>query len=240
MFGAFGGLVWWGGGRWKEGEETTEKPSVLDTVLPESSLTVGNAGGPGMARCRRCRQPRVACRRPRNRGSGRHLKAGLAFGCPLPGSGEGLRAVGSGGRRAEPRRTHFPHEVVRASWERNVRGTVPRLARAQGGPGGSSGERRGPGLPPPAARAGAANREAGLGPDSRSPALTGRAVCGRLVALNFQGPRGCPPRGSARGAERSGAVAREDGLAEEMGYFLLVFFAAFFFKLEPHAPLADR
>lgn len=79
-----------------------------------------------------------------------------------------------------------------------------------------------------------------MGPDSRSPALTGRAVCGRLVALNFQGPRGCPPRGSARGAERSGAVAREDGLAEEMGYFLLVFFAAFFFKLEPHAPLADR
>ena len=98
----WGASVVGGGGRWKEGEETTEKLSVLDTVLPESSLTVGNAGGPGMARCRRCRQPRVACRRPRNRGSGRHLKAGLAFGCPLPGSGEGLRAVGSGGRRAEP------------------------------------------------------------------------------------------------------------------------------------------
>ena len=85
------------GGRWREGEETTEKPSVLETVLLESSLTVGNAGGPGMARCRRCRQPRVACRRPRNRGSGRHLKAGLAFGCPsspAPARVSGLSAAG--------------------------------------------------------------------------------------------------------------------------------------------------
>ena len=50
---------------------------------------------------------------------------------------------------------------------------------------------------------------------------------------------GAAHHGEAPG-ERSGAVAREDGLAEEMGYFLLVFFAAFFFKLEPHAPLTDR
>ena len=232
--------MWWGG-RWKEGEETTEKPSVLDTVLPESSLTVGNAGGPGMARCRRCRQPRVACRRPRNRGSGRHLKAGLAFGCPLPGSGEGLRAVGSGGRRAEPAARIFRmklsarhgsemSEVLSPGWR--ARRAAPEAAPGKDGVpasptrrtrrGGQPGGRLGP-------------RQPLACPDRQGCLRTaGRAQLPRSPGLPTTGKR------PGSGAERSGAVAREDGLAEEMGYFLLVFFAAFFFKLEPHAPLADR
>lgn len=115
------------------------------------------------------------------------------------------------------------------------RGTVPRLARAQGGPGGSAGES---GVPasPPAARARGGQQEGRSGPMASlrwqgCQRTAGRAQLPRSPAL--------PTTGKRPGAERR-AVAREDGLAEEMGYFLLVSFAAFFFKREPHAPPADR
>lgn len=148
--------------------------------------------------------------------------------CPRPRPGEGPRQRG---RRAEPAARIFRMKLS-ASRGANAGGTVPRL-RAQGGPGGRG--KRGSQLSPTCrTRRGGqpGGRSARTG---RSPAPSGRAASGRLAALNFHGPA-LPTTGKRPG---SGAVAREDGLLEEMGYFLLVSFAAFF-KREPHAPPADR
>lgn len=236
MFGAFGGLArrggWFEGAGGSHGEAERfgdRAPGILGDSWYRWGPRDGALSPVWAAESRLSAAP--------EQGSGRHLKAGLAFGCPLaPRPRRGSLSAAGAPRRA--RCTHFPHEVVRASRERNVRGTVPRLARAQGGPGGSAGESGGPGLPPPAARAGAANREAGSGPTAaRLPRAAGLPADGWSRSTSTV--PGAAHHGEAPG-ERSGAVAREDGLAEEMGYFLLVSFAAFFFKREPHAPPADR